>query len=475
MSNGPFNLQQKVEEIHHLLEKFSLEDAVVARQSGGNEGLFQQVTQRQHSNELYRHLKPLHAADIAYILEALNPEERHTIWRALPNRRCGDILLELSTPVLTSVIHDLSDNELLAALGELDVDDLNYLSDSLSPEVLQQATANLGHSNRQWIADSSVYDEDQVGHWMSIEVPKVYDSSRLGEVREQLQRDKQLPVSTDKLIVINSRGLFCGVLPLQDILLNDSEQTVQQVMKSKVVTFMPDDDFSDVARAFERYDLVSAPIINERGKPVGRLTFDTVMDYLRESAEGDALNMAGVIQTEDLFASVWSRARNRWLWLSINLGTAFIISRIVGVFEGSIAQLAALASLMPIVASMAGNTGNQTTALVIRNLAMGRIDTNNIKQLFRTELSVALLNGVVWGALVGLFTLLVYQNLALSGVVTIAMVVTIFLAAFFGVGAPYFLNKMGRDPAMGSSVILTGLTDAMGFFVFLFLATLVLL
>ena len=473
-SDGKFNLNNKVDEIHRLLDKFALENTVVERQSSASP-LVNRVTERQHLSELYRHLKSWHAADVAHLMEVLTPEARNPVWHALPPNRRGDMLLELSTPVLQSMIGDISRNELLEALSELDVDDLNYLSDSLSTDILETAASRFDHDNRQWIADTSHYSEDQVGHWMSMEIPTVFDNSTLAQVSAQLQATRHLPDSTDKLIVINQRGLFCGVLPLQDILLGEGQSRVRDIMKTKVVTFNPDDDFSDVARAFERYDLISAPIVNERGKPVGRLTFDTVMDYLRESTEAETLNMAGVIQTEDLFADIWSRARNRWLWLSINLCTAFLVSRIVGAFEHSIAQLAALASLMPIVASMAGNTGNQTTALVIRNLAMGRIDDSSIGILMRRELGVAALNGVVWGTLVGLFALLIYRNVDLALVVTCAMVLSIILGALFGVGTPYLLDRMGRDPAMGSSVILTGLTDALGFFIFLLLATIVLL
>lgn len=474
MSQPEFSLTQKLDEIHRLLEKFDLENTVLERQNSDNP-LIMTVTRRAHNYELLRHLKPLHAADIAHIIETLKPDERMQIWRALPNRQRGDVLLELSSPVLTAIINETSRKELLAALAQLDVDDLNYLSDSLNSDILEAAAANFDRDNRQLIIDTANFSEDQVGHWMSIDVPTVYEHNTLARVRDELQRIGQLPSSTDKLIVINVRGSFCGVLPLEDILLGASEARVGDIMKTRAVTFRPTDNFAEVARAFERYDLISAPVLNERGKAIGRLTFDTVMDYLREEAEADTLNMAGVIQAEDVYASVWSRARNRWLWLTINMVTAFAVSRIIGLFESSISQIAALASLMPIVASMAGNTGNQTTALVIRNLATRRLDAGAVGSLLRGEVSVALLNGSVWGVLVGLFTLVFYHNLALAAVVAVAMMLSIVLAALLGVGTPYLLERSGRDPAMGSSVILTGLTDAMGFSIFLLLATIVLL
>lgn len=223
-----------------------------------------------------------------------------------------------------------------------------------------------------------------------------------------------------------------------------------------------------------RCDLVSAPVINERRKLVGRLTVDEVMDFVRAESEMDALNVAGVVESEDLFSSVWASAKNRWLWLSINLLTAFCVSRIIGAFESTIARLVALASLMPIVASVGGNTGNQTTALIIRSLALGKVHAGNLGHLVRKELLVALLNGLVWGTVVGLFAFVFYQDWRLSVVVGVAMIVNLALAALVGVGIPALLNRLGRDPAMGSSVILTGMTDAMGFFIFLLLATVIL-
>jgi magnesium transporter len=241
------------------------------------------------------------------------------------------------------------------------------------------------------------------------------------------------------------------------------------------VRFHPEDEAEEAGRAFERYDLISAPVTNERGKLVGRLTVDIVMDYIREESEADVLNVAGVVETEDLFANIWDSARNRWLWLSINLLTAFAISRIIGAFEGTIDQLVALASLMPIIAAVAGNTGNQTAALVIRSLALDQIRAGNVWHLFRKEIAISILNGFVWGLAVGAFAYVFYTNLALSAVVTAAMMLSFLVASLIGVGAPMILERSGRDPAMGSSVIVTGLTDAMGFFLFLLLATVLLI
>lgn len=475
MANSDFDMKNKVKEIRTLLEKFRLEELVVARQSIGHNQITSQVTKRQQAAELYRHLKSLHAADIAYLIELMTVEERAWIWLSLPDKSGANVLLELSEPVLASTFKDLPKERIFALLAPMDHDDLNTLKEFLPGWIWDNVLARMDQTKRDDTLEKASFPDDSVGFAMSLEWISVAETSSLAEVQNSLQKQKLLPDSTDKLFVVDKRGRLIGALSLQAILVNNPEQIVRDVMHTKIVTFNPQNSMTDAASAFERYDLVSAPVVNDRGKPIGRLTFDIAMDYVRTQLTEDTLNMAGVVQTEDLFASVWTRARNRWLWLSINLMTAFFVSRIVGNFEYSISQIAALASLMPIVASMAGNTGNQTTALMIRRLSMGNIDSTNVKQLFLSELSVALLNGTVWGSLVGLFTYAIYSSLLLSLVVTLAMLVTIFIAAFVGVGTPYLLQRVGRDPAMGSSVILTGLTDATGFFVFLLLATMILL
>jgi magnesium transporter len=242
-------------------------------------------------------------------------------------------------------------------------------------------------------------------------------------------------------------------------------------MATDVVRFRADDSAQDAAQAFERYDLVSAPVVNDRGKLAGRLTVDVMMDYLRQRTSDELLKIAGLSREEDIFLTIWSSARNRWAWLSINLFTAFVASRVIGLFEASITQLVALAALMPIVASVGGNTGNQTTALVIRAITMGQLTVGNVAQLIRKELGISVLNGVLFGIVVALFAILLYHNLALGLVIASAMLLNLTLAAVVGLGVPLTLHRLGKDPALGSSVLLTAATDSMGFFIFLGLAT----
>jgi len=230
-----------------------------------------------------------------------------------------------------------------------------------------------------------------------------------------------------------------------------------------------------VAQAFERYDLVTAPVVDDAGRLIGRITVDAMVDVIREESESEALNRVGLREEEDIFASVWASLRNRWSWLAINLVTAFIASRVIGLFEGAIEKLVALATLMPIVAGIGGNSGNQTITMIVRALALNQITPDSAKRLWRKELAVSLFNGLIWGGVIGVVAWLLYENIALGVVMTAAMTLNLLLAAFCGVGIPMLMMKAGRDPALGSSVLITAMTDSGGFFIFLGLATLFLM
>ncbi|MGD8498435.1 MAG: magnesium transporter [Chromatiales bacterium] len=475
MEHPTHALRQRIDDIRELLERFQVEDHLITSKGGPRQALEQEVTRRQQGVELERRLRPLHAADIAELLEGLPGDERLLVWPHIPEPRRGDVLLELDDAVLEGMVAELPPEQLISTMQQLDADDLGYLGNHLPAEMFQHALTALGSEERSWVHASIAYPEDSVGHLMSSEMVVVRDDDTLATVEAMLKDLAELPQHTDKLFVVDQRGVLCGALPLKDILLNERTRQVGEIAKKRVVRFHPEDEAEEAGRAFERYDLISAPVTNERGKLIGRLTVDIVMDYIREESEADVLNVAGVVETEDLFANIWDSARNRWLWLSINLLTAFAISRIIGAFEGTIDQLVALASLMPIIAAVAGNTGNQTAALVIRSLALDQIRAGNVWHLFRKEIAISILNGMVWGLAVGAFAYVFYANLALSAVVTVAMMLSFLIASLIGVGAPMILERSGRDPAMGSSVIVTGLTDAMGFFLFLMLATVLLI
>ncbi len=245
-------------------------------------------------------------------------------------------------------------------------------------------------------------------------------------------------------------------------------------MAKEIVLFKPEDLADEASNAFERYDLVTAPVVDKKNKLVGRLTVEAVMDFIRQESENEKFSMAG-LRRRRYFSSIWKSVQNRWAWLAINLLTAFIASRVIGVFEGSIEKVVALAALMPIIASIGGNSGNQTTAMIVRALAIGQLTQSSIRSLLYKEISVALLNGLIWGSIVGLFAFYLYNNADLGFVMASAMVLNLMLAAIMGVLMPLLMHRLGKDPAVGSSVLITAMTDSGGFFIFLGLATLVLM
>jgi len=430
---------------------------------------------REAQVELQRLLEALHPADIAFVLEALPLVDRLAVWQRVKADRDGEILLEVSDAVRESLIADMDDHEILAAVEPLDADELADLVEDLPSEVLPELMASLDAQQRERVQAALSYPDDQVGALMDFEMVTIRDDISLETVLRYLRRFDELPAQTDKLFVINQDNLLTGVLPLNWLLVTSPEKRVSEVMAPDVNTFHPTDDAYEVAQAFERYDLVSAPVVDGNGHLIGRITIDAMVDVLREESESEALNRGGLREEEDVFASVWKSIRNRWAWLAVNLVTAFIASRVIGLFEGSIQHLVALATLMPIVAGIGGNSGNQTITMIVRALALDQITPASARRLWGKEIAVALINGLVWGSVIGVVAWLLYGNFPLGVVMTTAMTLNLVLAAFCGVGIPLLMMRMGRDPALGSSVMITAMTDSGGFFIFLGLATLFLM
>lgn len=425
--------------------------------------------------ELRRQLDELHPADIAFILESLPLDDRLAVWQLVKADRDGEILLEVSDAVRESLIADMDRHEILAAVEPLDADELADLVEDLPTAMLPELMASLDTQQREQVQSALSYEDDQVGALMDFEMVTIREDVSLEVVLRYLRRWDELPAQTDKLFVINHDNLLTGVLPLHWLLVNPPEKMVSAVMAPDVNTFHPTDDAYDVAQAFERYDLVTAPVVDERGHLIGRITIDAMVDVIREEGESEALSRGGLREEEDIFASVWASLKNRWSWLAINLVTAFIASRVIGLFEGSIERLVALATLMPIVAGIGGNSGNQTITMIVRALALNQITAESAKRLWRKELTVSLLNGLIWGGVIGIVAWLLYDSLSLGLVMTAAMTLNLLLAAFAGVGIPVLMTKFGRDPALGSSVLITAMTDSGGFFIFLGLATIFLM
>ncbi|MFM9836095.1 MAG: magnesium transporter [Methylophilaceae bacterium] len=469
------SLSENLQQVISLLEKHKLVEGLVRRQEMPKHDLVESLVHKQNLSELQKKLDNLHTADVAHILEALPLGERLIVWDLVKVERDGDILLEVSDAVRQTLIADMDSQELLAAAEQLDTDELADLAPDLPKDVLQDLMDSLDSQHRERLQSTLSYPEDSVGGLMDFDIVTIREDITLEVALRYLRRLGELPDHTDKLFVVDRNDILRGVLPLKRMVVNDLDAEVKDVMAADAVLFHPEDTADDASKAFERYDLVTAPVVDKNNKLVGRITVDEVMDYIRDAAESDMLSMAGLREDEDFFASIWKSVQNRWAWLAINLVTAFVASRVIGLFEGSIEKVVALAALMPIVAGIGGNSGNQTTTMIVRGLALGQISGTNMSSLIKKELGVSLLNGLLWGGVLGVIAYMLYGNYQLGLVMTTAMTLNLLLAAVMGVMIPHVMTQFGRDPAVGSSVLITAVTDSGGFFIFLGLATIFLI
>ncbi len=478
-AHDPEAAQRALARVEHLLEKQRRVEALVHREQAPAEdkkALVEQLVHRQHVNELRSILDRLHPADIAYILEALPLDDRLLVWDGVKADRDGEILIEASDAVRETLIASMNREELVDAVESLEADEIAAIADDLPADVVEEVQLSLTSEERAQLRASMSYPDDSVGALMDFEMITIREDVTLEVVLRYLRRFDELPDHTDQVFVVDRHDVLKGGLPLDRLLLNEPEVEVAAVMNTELMTLSPLDETSEAAQAFERYDLVSAPVVDEAGRLVGRLTVDEVVDVIREEGEDAALAQAGLREEEDLFASVWNSARNRWLWLAINLGTAFFASRVIGAFETTIERVVALATLMTIVMGIAGNSGNQTMTLMIRSLALGHVTGANTKRLILKELVIATLNGIVWGSIAGLVAWWIYidspRGWLIGVTLLLAMTLNMVIGALAGMFVPLFLERSGRDPALGSSVLLTFTTDSMGVFIFLGLATL---
>ena len=472
----PDDVQQHLREVQALIGRQRLVEGLVHRQDMQRHELVENLVHKQHIAALQTKLDSLHSADIAFILEALPHEDRHFVWELVKAERDGEILIEVSDAVRESLIETMEPHELAAAAVSLDADELADIAPDLPPEVIEDVFQSLDTEGREQLRAALSYPEESVGAHMDFDMVTVREDVTLEVVLRYLRRFSALPDHTDKLFVIDRDEMLRGILTLEKLLISDPERTVGDVMfHENIITFEPDDEADEAAQAFERYDLISAPVIDGERRIIGRLTVADVVDFIREESEHEILSHAGLKEEEDIFASVWSSLKNRWAWLAVNLVTAFAASRVIALFEGSIERLVALAALMPIVAGIGGNSGNQTITMIVRAIAMGQIDQGAQWRLLRKESGVALINGIVWGGLLGAVAWWMYGNAELGIVMTAAMTLNLLLAAMAGVLIPMIRLRMGADPALGGSVLVTALTDSGGFLIFLGLATIFLL
>lgn len=469
---------KRLSEIRHriltlLLSEHDLVDALLEK--SGDLNPEQQRENAAQRDALEQDILQLHAADLADILEALPEEERQALWRLVPNERRGHVLVEASETVWASLTEEMSDRDILRAIQPLDIDDQVWLARYLPRDLTGRLLATVEPALRARMLDMVQLDRDRVGRVMDFNILTVREDVTLATVQRFLRKRKSMPGGTDKLFITNKDNQLLGELLLTDILLNKPKTLVSDVMNARPTTFQLNDKAEDAASAFERYNLISAAVTDAKGKLIGRVTIEDIIDLVNAENESNIRKMGGISQEEDVFAPVRKSVRKRWAWLAINLCTAFVASRVIGLFEGTISQIVALATLMPIVAGIGGNTGNQTITMIVRALALHQVEPGNFSFLIVRELGVALINGLFWGGIMGGITWLMYDNMALGGVMMLAMALNLLLAALMGVLVPLVMTKMNRDPAVGSSVLITALTDTGGFFIFLGLATIFLL
>lgn len=410
-------------------------------------------------------------AEVAHLIESSPPKIRKMLWELVDTENEGEVLQHLSDEISASFLNEMSASQLVDLTSELDTDDvvdlLQQLPEQLSNDVLQE----MDSEDRDRLEAVMFYPEDSAGGLMNTDTVTVRADITLDVVLRYLRRHRSLPAMTDNILVINRSHEFIGILPINKLLVSDLNQTVREVMTTDTQVIHANMDEEDVAKIFERHDLVSAPVIDSAGKLIGRITIDDVVDVIRDTADHSLMSMAGLDEEEDTFAPAFKTGRRRAVWLGINLVTAFIASSVIGLFDQTIERLVALAVLMPIVASMGGIAGSQVLTLVIRGQALGHISSRNINWLMNRELAVGFFNGLLWALVIAAITFFWFNDLQLAWIIGAAIIINFIVAALSGAALPIILKRQNIDPALAGGVLLTTITDVVGFFAFLGLAS----
>ncbi len=418
-------------------------------------------------------LKELHPSEIADILESLPGKSRESLWDLIDEEIEGDVLSHAQDAVRASILELMRPHEVANATQGLETDDAADILQDLPEDIIESVLLSMDSQNRQRVASILSYGEDTAGGLMNIDVVPVRADVTLDVVARYLRKLGNLPVQTDSLMVVDRENIYMGVLSLSTILTRKPETTVGEVMTADdgIPAIM---SAHDVAKLFEQRDLISAAVVDEKGTLLGRITVDDVVDVIQDEAGQAVLNMAG-LGGDDMFGPVLASARRRTIWLGINLLTALLASWVIGRFEDTIKQLVALAVLMPIVASMGGIAGSQTLTLSIRGLALGQLSKANVRSLMFKESAIGVLNGLIWACVISAVAVFWFKNTSLGIIIGLAMAINLIIAAISGALIPVTLKQMGIDPAIAGGVVLTTVTDVVGFMTFLGLATLFLL
>lgn len=425
----------------------------------------------EHLEEL---LEEMHPADIAHTLESLPPADREVILEHIPSEITGETLLHINDEARATLISKMEPEALVAAAETLDTDDLADILPDIPREVSNELLLSMEQEERDQLRSVLSYPENSAGGLMDLNMVMVRADTTLDVVLRYLRRLGEIPEHTDNLFVVDRDGIYQGKLKLKELLVHDPASFVHEIMEYDDEGILADTPARDVANRFERRDLVTAPVVNEDGLLLGRITIDDVVDVIRDEADHSLMSMAGLNEEEDMFAPVIASTRRRSVWLGINLMTAFLASWVIGQFDQTIEKLVALAILMPIVASMGGIAGSQTLTLVIRGMALGQISSSNARRLVIKEGMVGIWNGMIWAVVIAGVAGLWFDSVKLAFVIAAAILINLIIAAFSGATIPLLLKRLGADPALSGTVVLTTVTDVVGFLSFLGLATLFL-
>jgi magnesium transporter len=418
-----------------------------------------------------RILNALHPAEIANLLEALPHSQRGIVWNMLDHDDDGEILLNVGDEVRNGLIQNMDSDALVSATEGMEMDDLADLLADLPDTVTEQALAGMDYQDRLRLEAVLAYHEDTAGGLMNTDTVTVRRDVTLDVVLRYLRTRGNLPHATDSLFVVDRYDHYIGTLPLTSVLTNKPTELVRDIMVDDVEAFSADTEDNVVAKSFEDLDLLSAAVVDENNKLIGRITVDDVVDVIREEAERSLFSMAGLSEEEDLFGPVVPSTRRRAIWLGVNLATAFLAAWVISLFQPTLEKIIVLAILIPVVASMGGIAGSQTLTLVIRGIATGQVGRSNSRLLLTKELAVGFLNGMVWAIVVAIVVVLWFKDIKMGGIIAAAMAANLICAALAGVTIPIILHKLKIDPALAGSVVLTTITDVIGIFAFLGLAT----
>jgi len=415
-------------------------------------------------------LNDMPPADVAHLIESSTPKLRQLLWQLVDTELEGEVIGELSEDLQSQFLAEMDASEVAVMTEGMADDDIADILQQLPCAVTQEVLASMDQQDRARIERVLPYAEDTAGGLMTTDAITIRARVTLDVVLRYLRRHSEIPPMTDNLIVVNNQDQYIGLLPLRTLLVSDPSASVREMMVTDVNAIPAEMTDTEVARLFERNDWVSAPVIDTEGKLLGRITIDDVVDVIREDADHSFMSMAGLDEEQDTFAPVFKTAPRRALWLGINLITAFIAAGVINLFQDTIEKVVALAVLMPIVASMGGIAGTQTLTVLVRGMAVGQISRNNQSWLVNRELAVGVLNGLLWATVVGIVASVWFNDWTLSLVIAIAIVINLITASLVGALLPLFLNRIGIDPALAGGVILTTVTDVVGFLSFLGLA-----